>query len=61
MNRTSLVNDAQAGTLNGQPGVEDFEAGSMGEKLSAPPESGYVLASHWYSSGTRGPKENPPW
>jgi hypothetical protein len=27
-------------TSNGQPDVEDLEAGSMGEELSAPPQSG---------------------
>jgi hypothetical protein len=37
-----LVGASRTGsTLNGQPDVEDFKVGSMGEELRAPSESGY--------------------
>jgi hypothetical protein len=39
-----LVGASPTGPIsNGQPDVEDFKAGSMGEELSAPSEQGVIF------------------
>jgi hypothetical protein len=48
-------------TFNGQPDVDDFKAGSTGEKLSAPSERGNSRHAHYHDIGERGTKKNLPW
>jgi hypothetical protein len=48
-------------TSKGQPDVEDFKAGSLGEDLSAPSEPGLFLACHCYYRSARGTKKDPRW
>jgi hypothetical protein len=47
-------------TSIGQPDVEDLEAGSLEEELSAPTEPGSCLACHCYMCSTCGTKVTPP-
>jgi hypothetical protein len=48
-------------TSNGQPDVEDFKAGSMGEELGAPPDR----VNFWPATATSvvhvEPKKKTPW
>jgi hypothetical protein len=48
-------------TSNGQPGTEDFKAGSTGEKPSAPLEPDEFKACAYHDRGARGTKKIPPW
>jgi hypothetical protein len=56
--------NATGPTSNGQPDVEDLEAGSMREKLSATPESGILfglpLLHLWYTWNQDTPPPPPP-
>jgi hypothetical protein len=47
-------------TLNGQPDIEDFKAGFMGERLAHPQNRGALRPAHYYELVYLEPRKNPP-
>jgi hypothetical protein len=48
-------------TLNGQPDIEDFKAGSMGECLAHPQNRGALRPAHYYELVYVEPRKILPW
>jgi hypothetical protein len=48
-------------TLNGQPDMEDFKAGSMRESLAHPQNRGALRPAHYYELVNVEPRKILPW